>query len=279
MLKKFAKIKDSLQIAANHEDCNIEMHNLLHPDFAKQADTLNVLFANISLVTKILQRRGFKLSEGRKLLDTIVQQKEVHKDDPSSEWFQNKLSDTYIGYLSAKISAPHFCNGIIKIQQGNSHLLTLDEKRACKLLKISDNDAWCGGNDTDQATATTDNCLNDFQRQIVQQTSTRKRKSHQRSCKRYKNADFVLSSAAEVERAWSQARYVLTNQRAAMNAEVFEAIMCLKYNRALWDKQVIEMARAEVRDRERNKRKEERQTLVPQTAAAVDEEVVEKKYF
>jgi hypothetical protein len=57
MLKKFAKIKDSLQIAANHEDCNIEMHNLLHPDFAKQADTLNVLFANISLVTKILQRR------------------------------------------------------------------------------------------------------------------------------------------------------------------------------------------------------------------------------
>ena len=127
MLKKFAKIKDSLQIAANHEDCNIEMHNLLHPDFAKQADTLNVLFANISLVTKILQRRGFKLSEGRKLLDTIVQEKEVHKDNPRSEWFQNKLSDTYIGYLSAKISAPHFCNGIIKIQQGNSHLLTLDD--------------------------------------------------------------------------------------------------------------------------------------------------------
>jgi len=155
----------------------------------------------------------------------------------------------------------------------------LDEKRACKLLKISDNDAGCGGNDTDQATGTTDNCLNDFQRQILQQTSTRKRKSDQRSCKGYKNADFVLSSAAEVERAWSQARYVLTNQRAAMNAEVFEAIMCLKYNRALWDKQVIEMARAEVRDRDRNKRKEERQTLVPQTAAAVDEEVVEKKYF
>ena len=64
-----------------------------------------------------------------------------------------------------------------------------------------------------------------------------------------------------------------------MNAEVFEAIMCLKYNRALWDKQVIAMARAEVRDRDRDKRKEERQTLVPQTAAAVDEEVVEKIYF
>ena len=55
--------------------------------------------------------------------------------------------------------------------------------------------------------------------------------------------------------------------------------MCLKYNRALWDKQVIAMARAEVRDRDRDKRKEERQTLVPQTAAAVDEEVVENIYF
>ena len=66
------------------------------------------------------------------------------------------------------------------------------------------------------------------------------------------DSEVPFSSVLDLVSTCLSCPYV-TNQRAAMNAEVFEAIMCLKYNRALWDKQVIAMARAEVRDRDRYK--------------------------
>ena len=56
------------------------------------------------------------------------------------------------------------------------------------------------------------------------------------------NLDHVLGSAAEVERVWSIARYVLTTQRSKMTPVVFEAIMFLKFNRDLWDEKTVQLA-------------------------------------
>jgi len=55
------------------------------------------------------------------------------------------------------------------------------------------------------------------------------------------NLDHVLGSAAEVERVWSWARYVLTTQRARMAPVLFEAIMFLKFNRDLWDEKTVQL--------------------------------------
>ena len=40
----------------------------------------------------------------------------------------------------------------------------------------------------------------------------------------YKNADCVLGSAAEAERAWSVARYILTTLRSKVSPELFNAL-------------------------------------------------------
>ena len=54
--------------------------------------------------------------------------------------------------------------------------------------------------------------------------------------------DHVLGSAAEVERVWSWARYILTSQRASMVPVLFEAIMFLKFNRDIWDEKIVQIA-------------------------------------
>jgi hypothetical protein len=59
----------------------------------------------------------------------------------------------------------------------------------------------------------------------------------------YIDCQFILGSAAEVERCWSEARYILPNQRAGMAPEFFEAIMMLRYNRELWDKRLVAEAK------------------------------------
>jgi hypothetical protein len=51
----------------------------------------------------------------------------------------------------------------------------------------------------------------------------------------YINADFIVGSAAEVERWLSTARYLKTSQRAKMSPHLFEEIMMLRFNDRLWD--------------------------------------------
>jgi hypothetical protein len=52
---------------------------------------------------------------------------------------------------------------------------------------------------------------------------------------KYINADFILGSAAEVERLWSTASLILTKSRSSLLPITFEAIIFLSYNRALWN--------------------------------------------
>jgi hypothetical protein len=51
----------------------------------------------------------------------------------------------------------------------------------------------------------------------------------------------ICGSAAEVERVWSMAGKILTNERSSTSPLLFECIMYLKYNRDLWGlKDVVE---------------------------------------
>ena len=52
----------------------------------------------------------------------------------------------------------------------------------------------------------------------------------------YINLDFILGSAAEVERLWSMSSYILLNHRLSMPPVMFEALTYLKVNKELWNK-------------------------------------------
>ena len=60
------------------------------------------------------------------------------------------------------------------------------------------------------------------------------------------NCDFILGSAAEVERLWSIATNVLTDERKNTSPLMLEALLFLRVNERLWDastvKQAINMA-------------------------------------
>lgn len=60
----------------------------------------------------------------------------------------------------------------------------------------------------------------------------------------YINCDFILGSAAEVERLWSIAGKVFPKDRANMHPIQVEALLFLRINKRFWDKrEVVEAIR------------------------------------
>lgn len=52
---------------------------------------------------------------------------------------------------------------------------------------------------------------------------------------KYLNFDFILGSASEVERLWSVANNILTDNRKSMTPILFENLLLLKINKGYWD--------------------------------------------
>lgn len=72
----------------------------------------------------------------------------------------------------------------------------------------------------------------------------------------YINCDFILGSAAEVERLWSSADEILTKKRLGMHPETFENLLFLKYNMRLWyeDEKMVLRAIRRVQESEKQAR-------------------------
>ena len=58
----------------------------------------------------------------------------------------------------------------------------------------------------------------------------------------YGNVDFVLSSAAVVERLWSLADEIVDGARNNTTPIVVEALLFLRYNRSFWDEETVAQA-------------------------------------
>lgn len=61
-----------------------------------------------------------------------------------------------------------------------------------------------------------------------------KRKHHSETDK-YMNCAFILGSAAEVERLWSVAGHILSNNRKSMTPLLFDCLTFLKIDSTYWD--------------------------------------------
>ena len=58
----------------------------------------------------------------------------------------------------------------------------------------------------------------------------------------YVNCDYILGSAAEVERLWSLASYVLQDHRSSMTPMNLEALLFLKVIIEFWDVNTVDQA-------------------------------------
>jgi hypothetical protein len=72
----------------------------------------------------------------------------------------------------------------------------------------------------------------------------------------YVNLDFVLVSAAEIERLWSKAKYAMADHRKKLSPQLFEILMSLKYNDQFWDDILIVQAHRNARDQKSTERYE-----------------------
>ena len=68
----------------------------------------------------------------------------------------------------------------------------------------------------------------------------------------------MFGSAAEVDRLWSEARYIMTTTRSKMAPIFFEAISFLRYNRYLWDEKTVQEAYLAVKDDQKTNRLEKK---------------------
>ena len=70
----------------------------------------------------------------------------------------------------------------------------------------------------------------------------------------YINVDFICGSAAEVERLWSIAKYILSNIRSCLTPNLFQALMFLKINQEYWDCRSVQQAYTEARKQAQSER-------------------------
>jgi hypothetical protein len=113
-------------------------------------------------------------------------------------------------------------------------MLSNGGKEACTHLKKVEAVATPGAN--------ADNDANNIHLTMQEQIKRQKKENAENIEDIYMNLDPICGSAAEVERLWSIAKYILTVQRKSMTPQMFKALLFLKMNEHFWDLELIQRA-------------------------------------
>ena len=83
----------------------------------------------------------------------------------------------------------------------------------------------------------------------------------------YINCDFILGTAVEVERLWSLAKCMLTDNRRGMSTLMVQTILFLKENRELWTDTMVYESIGNVKKNAGNERRRKREELLEEQDA------------
>ena len=200
------------------------------------------MLQDIDAVTRLLQTRLITLAEAQQLLNSLEADIGNARDKPNAFLYNCALDSIYINETSAKLHSPIFHAGVLKIQNGKTHLLTAEEKTACEPLLLLTDDELDTLEESDPV-----------ELPFLERHKKRKIMEANSVNNEYRNVDFILGSNAEGERLWSKAKAVLEG-RGKMTPYLFESILFLWYNNRLWDAYVVEKALEAVREDDRAER-------------------------
>ena len=207
--------------------------------FQARSTKVTKIFADMNMVGGCMQHRLYALKSCRSDLDALLKESEDGEHSRASHWFGCKLKGVYIGRASEKLSHPNFISGVVKIQENKHMTLTQDEKDACKRLLIEEEVV-------DGAEQNVHVSLADRMRDRIKKRKAGVFEADLSSP--YRNVDFICGSAAEVERLWSIAKHVLTNNRSRLTPAMFETLLFLKMNDKYWDIQSVQEAYTRARN-------------------------------
>lgn len=256
-VQRYVKIYDELSRTSNHHNSDLVMDNRMN--FKYKVERHSKYFNEIDLVTKALQERKLPLQDSRLLLDELVNGIQGTWNTPGSVFHNCSFRAKRIKLAHTQLHPnAHFESGVVKIQGGNTETLTDEEKRACRSLKIEPRNELEGDSDTNDGdgSGSDDDDGNhggpgSVLRRVKRKKSHRLHRMMQGHQTEYGDCNFIYGSVAEVERLWSIAKHILTNERKGMmEAASFEELIFLKLNRSFWDLQ--DVARADIRRQQQN---------------------------
>lgn len=226
MMNTFVALRNYMILSHGDENTDFEMDQ--SAAFEARATKITKMLEAINAITTELQGSKLTIAACRSYLDVLIEEADSQRNNITSVWCGNKFGVKYIGLTSDKIppQSRAFQSGVIKIQRGQASELTMEEKLACKRLKV---DPVVENEEQEEET---------FAARLAKVRATATKRSHSQMMSggqdEYVNCDFVVGSAAEVERQWSIAGNLLIPGRAKMAPRLFEAIMMLKYNERFW---------------------------------------------
>jgi hypothetical protein len=265
--QKFLRLRDTL--AQMHEDndnsYSIPDADLLSVSFKNQVQRYCTMLGYMNCSCVSLQKKGIKLLDAQLHLDNLVEQVEEGNTSLSeTHWARDcHLGSIYIGRDSKKLVSSAFHNGILKIQGKKSSDLTREEKLAVAPLKkdnqVNDNsfhgnDEDIDNNSDDGGRETCGHNLKSLQSTYEKHMNRKRKEREEEKYGQHINCDFILGSAAEIERVWSAAERVLTNDRFSTHPVLLEAILFLRFNQKYWTKCTVCQAIKLVQKEDSNKR-------------------------
>ena len=130
---------------------------------------------------------------------------------------------------------------MIKIQRGVPQSLTDEERESCKALLVQSRKAGS-------------HSMEDQSLNPVLDLMRVKRQKLMQSYSQYINADFVVGSTATIERLFSHAKYILSDNRCSMSLMLFELIIFLKFNNRFCDQSTVVKALKNARSAQKTSR-------------------------
>ena len=222
MLRRCTKIHDELLEASNHPESEFTVNSSVV--IVAKTKKYYEIHAEIDVVTKLLQERRKTLASNHADLDTLIDAVQDEKNRRGSSLYGCRLGKKYIGVDAAVIHSRAFEQGVAKIQDGKESTLTDAERDAVKMLEKE-----C----RNFGTQTRNECSASMRTRLA-----KKRKVE--SCASiHVDTRFILGSAAEIERLFSTAKLVLSQNRRSMTPQLFEALMFLKYNDRFWNVHLV----------------------------------------
>ena len=227
MVQRYCRIYDEIVAASLEDESSINISSIA--SFSKAQKLLGML-EEINSVTVALRERHLSLDQGRKYLNELSRQLSKHSNTNSHVLFGCKMKIQKAAAVSPLAPDHAFESGVCKIQASKYEDLSPKEEEACKcLLKDS----------SGIVELTTEDSPMKMSDQIKRMKEDSGATS---SVNPYYDCSFIFCSSAEVERLWSKALYIYSQQRRRMTPLFFEAILYLKENRRFWDKSTVVQA-------------------------------------
>ena len=203
---RYDRLRKYYKDAMNNPDCAyIKM--IEGEDWDYIVTSKKKLLKSIGNNMMAIQSSKLKLAAVFRSFETILSRKQ--------QWKNVRLDESYLDLTNLIYQDRAFIRGVIKIQHRSIQILQPEERHAVTMLTKERPD-----HTTEEIAEDGEINLLDFVREDHDDVD-------------YKNCNFILAGAGEVERLWSKITNLLVDNRLRMSPTMISSIMILKENRSL----------------------------------------------